>query len=214
MDYSLYSRASTVIHAVQGASLFLWGAAVVYGLFKPQSRVPAAGASFMLAAGAAGLYMILEYLGGGSPDRMFSALQDRGSFYLLVGQSLLFCTAGFVAVMGLISSGMKKFWRIFFVIIVLGIAAVYFMYPYGLVDTARRQAAEWHNIIGALTAAAAAAELAGVFLHGKAARAVLAVLLFLCSALLLQYRESDTAYFRQGAVTVKSFVGADEPAPF
>ena len=94
IDYGDFTRASNVIHWLQGAALLVLGAAEAYALENRGMKFILAAALVLAVSGAAMFAAVLALPGGWSFAQLASALQVRRGFYLFIAFACLYGAAG------------------------------------------------------------------------------------------------------------------------
>ncbi|MDA8131561.1 MAG: hypothetical protein M0011_08670 [Elusimicrobia bacterium] len=209
IDYADFARASSLIHAIQGAALILLGAAEAFSLDN-KGRGASLAAGFGLAvSGAAMLAVMLAYPGGGSPEQLYAALNLRRGFYLFIAFACLFSGAG-LSLLTRVSVGREGGgWQASFLGLLAFAACLYFMMASRVNEAAWREVLARHSAIGGALLLAVLAKAAHGFRPKRALHIAWASLLLLAGLQLAAYRESDGS-FGPRRVTIES---SPAPAP-
>ncbi len=213
IDYADFSRASGILHVLQGSSLLLLGAVEAYAVDNEADRVRLAAGALMALAGAAMFAVILALPGGWSFEQLGEALAARRSFHLFIALSCVYCAAGLSLLtrtaLGRIGGG----WQVIFLALLAFAGFIYFILGWRVHDESWRDALVWHYAMGITLLAAVAARSAAYFLPPR--RALLtawAVLLLAAGIQLVTYEEKSDA-FAPKLVTIEASTEAVPPAP-
>lgn len=194
IDYDSFSKASTLIHAGQGAALFVLGAAEAYSHDNPGSRAALAGPLALLAAALAMPLVLLGLTGNWSVEQLKAALEIRRGLYLFIAFACLFGAAGMSR---LTQAALKKDgggWQAAFLFFLAAAGALYFLLPWRVNEEAWRQVLAWHSAIGATLLLAVAAKAAHIFSGRRWLHAAWGVLLLMTAVQLMSYKEAPGAF--------------------
>lgn len=194
IDYNGLARASTAIHAVQGAGLLVLGAAEAYAADNPSSRAPLAGALALLAAAAAAPLLMLALAAGWDFPLLKAVLDARRGFYLFIAFSSLFAAAGLSRITQAAVPGGGRGWQFSFLFFLAAAAGLYFLFAWRVNEAAWRQVLALHAAIGVTLALAVAAKAANIFSGRRWLHVAWGVLLLTAGAQLLLYRETPAAF--------------------
>ncbi|MDD5209049.1 MAG: hypothetical protein PHV36_06665 [Elusimicrobiales bacterium] len=201
IDYGDFTKASNIIHWLQGGALLTLGAAEAWSLDN-KGKALAQAASLVLAAfGAAMLAAVLALPGGWSLEQMSLALQTRRGFHLFIAFACLFCAAGLSRFM--YESFGRGAWRAFFLFLLALTGTLYFAMAWRVNEEAWRQVLVWHSAIGFTLLLAVAVKTVDVFVGRRALHLAWAVLLLMAGLQLVTYREASEA-FAPHLVTLES----------
>ena len=203
IDYGDFTKASNVIHWLQGAALLVLGAAEAYALENRGRKFILAAALVLAVSGAAMFAAVLALPGGWSFSQLAAALQVRRGFYLFIAFSCLYGAAGLslLAQEALGRSGGG--WRALFLALLAFSGALYFMMAWRVNEEAWRQVLVWHSAIGVTLLLAVAAKTADLVFGRRALHLAWAVLLLAAGLQLAAYRETPGA-FAPRLVTLES----------
>ncbi|MDA8131556.1 MAG: hypothetical protein M0011_08645 [Elusimicrobia bacterium] len=211
IDYADFTRASNLIHSLQGAALILLGAAEAYALDN-KGRGAALAAGFALAiSGVAMLAVMVAYPGGGSLEQLSAALNLRRGFYLFIAFACLFTGAGLSLLTRVAVGREGGGWQTTFLGLLAFAACLYFMMASRVNEAAWREVLARHSAIGGALLLAVLAKTAHGFSPKRALHVVWATLLLLAGLQLVAYRESDSS-FGPRQVTIESSPAAGLPA--
>ena len=211
VDYDSFTRASTLIHSLQGGALLLLGAAEAWALKQPARRAGLVGPAALLLAGVLGFAVILAVPGGWSFSALAGALAARGGFRLFIAFSCLFSAAGLSLLMQrTVPSGGR--WQAFFLFFLASIGALYFMLAWRVNEEAWRAVLLPHAAIGGALLLAVAAKAFHSFSGRRALQVCWALLVVAAAVQLLAYREASAA-FGPHVVTLEDGPLQPQPAP-
>lgn len=209
IDYGDFTKASNIIHWLQGGALLTLGAAEAWSLDN-KGRALAQAASLVLAAfGAAMLVAVLALPGGWSLEQLSVALQTRRGFHLFIAFACLFCAAGLSRFM--YESFGRGAWRAVFLSLLALTGALYFAMAWRVNEEAWRQVMVWHSAIGFTLLLAVAVKTVDVFVARRVLHLAWAVLLLMAGLQLVTYREASEA-FAPHLVTLESAPVVPAPA--
>lgn len=203
IDYGSFVRASTAIHALQGASLLAFGAAEAYAVDNPGRRAPVAASLAMVACAAASALVVFAMPGGWSFDQLSAALNARRGFYLFIAFACVYCSAGLSRLTQEALGREGGAWRNLSLFFLLCAAGLYFLLPWRVNEAAWRGSLTLHAAIGTSLLLAVAAAAAHLFTGRRWLRIAWASLLLLAGLQLVVYRERPAAYDLQ-LVTIQS----------
>lgn len=194
IDFDSLARASTGMHAAQGAGLFLLGAAEAYLHDNPGSRLSVAGPLALLAAAIAIPLIMLAVAAGWSPGQLKAVLDVRRGFYIFIALSCLFGSAGLSRLTQLSVGKAGGGWQAAFLFFLASAGALYFLMAWRVNEEAWRQVLAWHAAMGATLLLAAAAKAASLFSGRRSLHFAWCVLLLMTAVQLLSYREVPGAF--------------------
>lgn len=210
IDYADFTRASNLIHMVQGAALLMLGAARAYSADNPGRRFMIAAAAALALSGAVMLAVMLAVPGGWSLSQLGAALEIRRGFYLFIALACLFTAAGLSLLTGEALKRRGGAWHALFLGLLAFAGVLYFLLASRVNDEAWHRVLVWHASIGGTLLLAVAALAADSFRPKKALRVAGAVLLLMTGMQLVTYRETDGA-FAPTLVTLEN--SSESPAP-
>jgi len=194
LDPSAFSKASSLIHFLQGTAFFVLASAQIYVQRGGRKLLRAAGPAAFFIAGLGGLAVILALPGGWSPAAATHALVARKGFQIFVGLSFLFTAAGLSGFMAMAGGAAGERWHKVFAAFVMFIAVLYFLVPWRINDIARQHALTPHYLTGGMLLLGVLAGLAHSF-SGKVAFLRACAFFFIVAAVqLMFYREVPAAY--------------------
>ncbi len=211
IDYSDFTRASTLIHLAQGLALLALGAAEAYAADNPGRRARLLGAGALLLAAAAVPLIILALPGGWDLGQLRLALDVRRGFLVFVALACLFGAAGLSRLTQVLVDKEGGGWRNMFFAFLVFSALLYFYLGRRVNEEAAGEVAVWHGAIGATLLLAVAAGAAAAASGKKPLRLAWAALLLAAGLQLAVYREKPEV-FGLRLVTVTSEAGAGAPA--
>lgn len=211
IDFADFTRASGMIHSLQGAALLLLGAAEAYAMDN-NGKTPGLAAGAVLAlSGAAMFVVVLALPGGWSLEQLSEALSVRRGFYLFIALSCVFTASGLSLLTRTALGRLGGGWQGLFLALLVFAGLLYFALGWrGGVD-GWREAMVWHYAIGATLLLAVAARAANYFLKRRALRLAWAVLLLATGLQLVTYRENPET-FAPKLVTVEASSETPPPA--
>lgn len=209
IDYADFTRASNIIHWLQGGALLTLGAAEIYCRDNMAKKLAQAASLSLAAFGAAMLLAVLALPGGWNLEQLSVALQTRRGFHLFIAFACLFCAAGLSRFM--YESFGRGFWRALFLFQLALTGTLYFAMAWRVNEEAWRQVLVWHSAIGFTLLLAVAVKTADLFLSRRALHLAWAVLLMITGLQLITYRETAEA-FAPHLVTLKSAPAVPPPA--
>ncbi len=163
IDYGDFTRASNLIHWLQGGALLALGAAEAYALQNKGTKVILAASIVMAASGAAMFAAALALPGGWSPAQLLAALEVRPGFYLFIAFACLYGAAGLSLLTQEALGRSGGVWRALFLAFLAFSGALYFTVAWRVNEEAWRQVLVWHSAIGATLLLAVAAKSADIF---------------------------------------------------
>ena len=209
IDYSDFTRASNIIHWLQGGVLLLLGAAEAYALDNKGKKFVLAASLVLAVSGAAMFAAMLALPGGWSFSQLATALQVRRGFYLFIAFACLYSAAGLSLLtheaLGRDGGG----WRALFLVLLAFAGTLYFLMAGRVNEEAWCQVLVWHSAIGFTLLLAVAARAADIFLRRRALRLAWAVLLLITGLQLVSYKETPGAF----APRLVTFESAPEVPP-
>jgi hypothetical protein len=203
IDYGDFTRASNLIHWLQGGALLILGAAEAYSLDNRGKKILLAAALALAVSGAAMFAVVLALPGGWSFAQLAAALQVRRGFYLFIAFACLYGAAGLSRLTHEALERDSGGWRAMFLALLAFAGALYFTMAWRVNEEAWHQVLVWHSAIGLTLLLAVAAKTADIFLSRRALHLAWAVLLLLAGLQLVSYKESPGA-FAPRLVTVES----------
>ncbi len=203
IDYGDFTRASNVIHWLQGAALLVLGAAEAYALENRGRKFILAAALVLAVSGAAMFAAVLALPGGWSFAQLASALQVRRGFYLFIAFACLYGAAGLSRLTYEALGRGGGSWRGLFLALLAFTGALYFMMAGRVNEEAWRQVLVCHSAVGFTLLLAVAAKTADVFFGRRKLHLAWAVLLLAAGLQLVAYRETPGA-FAPRLVTLES----------
>lgn len=203
IDYADFTRASNLIHWLQGGALLMLGAAEAFSSDGKGRRSAIAAALVLACSGAAMFAAVLALPGGWSFAQMSTALQVRRGFYLFISFACLYGAAGLSRLMQQALGRSGGGWRALFLALLALAGALYFLMAGRVNEGAWRQVMIWHSAIGFTLLLAVAAKTADVFMGRRALHLAWAALLLLAGLQLVSYKETDGA-FAPRLVTLES----------
>lgn len=203
IDYGDFTRASNLIHWLQGGALLALGAAEAYALQNKGRKVVLAASIVLAASGAAMFAAVLALPGGWSPAQLFTALEVRPGFYLFIAFACLYGAAGLSLLTHEALGRSGGVWRALFLAFLAFSGVLYFTQAWRVNEEAWREVLVWHSAIGATLLLAVAAKSADIFFSRRALQLSWAVLLLITGLQLVSYRETDGA-FAPRLVTLES----------
>jgi len=212
VDYDSFTRASTLIHSLQGGAFLLLGAAEAYALKQPGRRAELMGPLGLLLAGVLGFVVILAVPGGWNFSGLAGALGARGGFHLFIALSCLFAAAGLSRLMQHLAAPAGGRWQAFYLLLLAAIGALYFMLAWRVNEEAWRAVLLPHAAIGGALLLAVAAKAFYSFSGRRALQVCWALLVLATAAQLLAYREAAAA-FGPHLVTLEAGPLKPQPAP-
>ena len=212
IDFDSLARASTGMHAAQGAGLFLLAAAEAYSHDNPGGRLALVGPLALLAAALAVPLVMLAVSAGWSWEQLKGVLEARRGFYLFIALACLLGSAGLSRLTQLSVGKDGGAWQTAFLLFLASAGALYFLMAWRVNEEAWRHALAWHSAIGASLLLAAAAKAAGILTGRRALHFAWCVLLMTASVQLLAYREHPGA-FGMRMVTFQAAPEMPRPAP-
>lgn len=193
-DPSVFSKASSVMHFLQGAAFLVLAAGQIYAQRSGKKRLSAAGPAAFLLAGIGGFVTILALPGGWSPAASTQALMARKGFQVLVGLSCLFTAAGLSGLMAMAEGAVGERWYKVFAAFVTFIAVLYFLVPWRVNEAARQHALAAHYLTGGVLLLGVLAGLAHAFTGRLAFLRACAFFFIVAAVQLMFYREVPAAY--------------------
>jgi len=193
IDYDNFTRASDMMHWLQGGALLALGAAEAYALDNNGEKVSLASSLILTASGAAMLAVMLALPGGWNLAQLAEALQLRRGFYLFIAFACLYTAAGLSRLMrGEEHNGGA--WQALFLAQLAFAGALYFLTAWRVNEEAWLQVLVWNSAVGLTLLLAVAARTADMFLHRRALRFAWASLLIITGLQLVSYRETPGAF--------------------
>ena len=194
VDYDSLTRASTLLHRLQGGAFLLLGAAELYALKNPGKRAELIGPLALLLAGFLGFAVILALPGGGEPGALAAALAARGGFRLFIAFSCLFLAAGLSGLMAYLTGPVARRWQVVFILLLTAVSALYFLLPWRVHEDAWRAVFVPHAVMGGALLLALLAKVISAFSGRRAFQAAWAALVLLTAVQLLAYREAAATF--------------------
>jgi hypothetical protein len=194
LDYGSFARASTLIHAAQGAGLLLLGASEAYLLDNPGRKAALAGPLALLAAAAAIPLLILALPGAWSLDQLRLALEVRRGFHLFLAFACLLGAAGLSRLAQVSTDRRGGGWQALFLFFLAAVGVLYFFMASRVNEEAWRQVLVWHAAAGITLLLAVAFKAAHVFNGRRFLHVAWAALLMITALQLLTYKESQGAF--------------------
>jgi len=194
IDYVDFTKASNLIHWLQGGALLLLGAAEAYALDNKGKKIPAAAALTLAVSGVAMFAAILALPGGWSFSQLSAALQVRRGFYLFIAFACLYCGAGLSRFTHETLGRENGGWRVMFLILLAFAGALYFTMAWRVNEDAWQQVLVWHSAIGFTLLLAVAVKAADIFYKRRALHLAWAVLLMMTGLQLASYKEAPGSF--------------------
>lgn len=194
IDYGEFTRASNVIHWLQGGALLSLGAAEAWAAANKGKGAALASGLILAASGAAMFAAILALPGAWSFAQLGEALQARRGFYLFIAFACLYGAAGLSRLMHTALGREGGGWRALFLALLAFSGALYFLMASRVNEEAWRQVLIWHSAAGLTLLLAVAAKTADVFLGRRPLHLAWAVLLIVTGLQLVSYREAPAAF--------------------
>ena len=206
IDYADFTRASNLIHPIQGAALLLLGAAEAYALDNDGRRLTLSAAAALALSGALMFAVILALPGRWSPAQLAVALSVRRGFYIFVSFACVYSAAGLSLLTKEALGRGGGGWLATFLGLLAFAGVLYFVLAWRVDAEAWRRVLVWHAAIGGTLLLAVAARAADVFRPRRPLRLAWAALLLLTGFQLALYRETASA-FAPRLITVESSTG-------
>jgi len=203
IDYADFTKASNLIHSIQGGALLLLGAAEAYALDNKGRPFILAAAAALALSGLAMVGAVLALPGGWSFEQFSAALNFRRGFYLFIAFACLFSAAGMSRLTQAALDRRGGGWQALFLALLALAGLLYFMLASRVNEEAWRQVLVWHSAMGATLLLAVAAKVADIFKPRRALHFAWAALLLVTALQLLTYRESQGT-FAPRLVTVET----------
>ena len=203
IDYADFTRASNIIHWLQGGALFVLGAAEAYALDNKGKKILLAASLVLAVSGAAMFAVVLALPGGWSFAQLATALQVRRGFYLFIAFACLYSAAGLSRLTYEALERSGGGWRALFLALLAFAGALYFLMAGRVNEEAGRQVLVWHSAIGLTLLLAVAVKTVDIFMRRRALHLAWAVLLMMTGLQLVSYKELPAA-FAPRLVTVES----------
>lgn len=203
IDYADFTKASNIIHSIQGGALLLLGAAEAYALDNKGRRFILAAAAVLALSGVAMFGAVLALPGGWSLEQLGAALSFRRGFYLFIAFACLFSAAGMSRLTQAALDRRGGGWQAMFLALLAMAGLLYFMLASRVNEEAWRQVLVWHSAMGVTLLLAVAAKTADIFKPRRALHFAWAALLLVTALQLLTYRESQGT-FAPRLVTVET----------
>lgn len=223
IDYGDFTRASNLVHWLQGGALLALGAAEAYTLQNKSGKVVLAASAVLATSGAAMFASVLALPGGWSLGQLFAALEVRPAFYLFIAFACLYGAAGLCLLTQQALGRSGGAWRAFFLAFLAFSGVLYFTLAWRVNEESWRQVLVLHSAIGSTLLLAVAVKLVEMFSGRRALQLSWAVLLLVTGLQLVSYRESEGAFaprfvtFESApelpAVPVKNAKTADKKRP-
>lgn len=211
LDFADFTKASNLIHWLQGGSLLLLGAAEAYAADNEARKVPLAAGLVMALCGAGMFAAVLGLPGGWNLEQLSAALALRRGFYIFIALACLFTAAGLsrftLALLGRRDGG----WQALLLGLLAFAGALYFVLALRVNEEAMREVLVWHSAMGVTLLLAVAAKAAHLFSARRALHTAWAVLLLAAGLQLVSYREHAEA-FAPRLVSVETSAPAQLPA--
>ena len=215
IDYGDFTKASNIVHWLQGGALLALGAAEAYTLGDKGKKLVLAAALVLAVSGAAMFAAVLALPGGWSFEQLQTALNVRRGFYLFIAFACLYGSAGLSLLMHEALGRSGGGWRAMFLALLALAGGLYFMMAGRVNEDAWRQVMVLHSAIGVTLLLAVAAKTADAFFSRRPLQLAWAALLIITGLQLVTYRET-TGAFAPRLVTMESApeIPADaQPAP-
>ncbi|PJA12986.1 MAG: hypothetical protein COX65_07705 [Elusimicrobia bacterium CG_4_10_14_0_2_um_filter_56_8] len=212
IDYAGFTRASNLVHLLQGSALLLLGSAEAYSLKNNGKKYMLAVSLLVAVLGAAMFVAVLALPGGWDFSRLAQALQARRGFYLFISFACLYGAAGLSRFMHELSDRGGSGWMALFLALLASSGALYFLMAWRVNEEAWRQVLAWHSAIGLTLLLAVAAKSAELFLKRRALQAAWAALLIFAGLQLAAYKEAPGS-FAPRLVTIESSPAATPARP-
>lgn len=206
LDYADFTRASNLIHPIQGAALLLLGAAEAYALDNEGRRFTLIAAAALALSGALMFAVILALPGGWSPAQLALALSVRRGFYIFISFACIYSAAGLSLLTKEAVGRRGGGWLATFLVLLAFAGVLYFVLAWRVNEEAWRRVLVWHAAIGGTLLLAVAARAADALRPRRPLRLTWAALLLLTGFQLLLYREAADA-FAPRLITVESSAG-------
>lgn len=203
IDYGDFTKASNIIHWLQGGALLALGASEAYAVDNKSKKTALAAALLLVLSGAGMFAAVLALPGGWSFEQLSTALQIRRGFYLIIAFACLYAAAGLCRLTHEALERVGGGWQALFLALLAFSGVLYFTIAWRVNEEAWRQVLVWHAAIGSTLLLAVAARAADVFLPRRALRLAWAVLLMITGLQLVSYKETPDA-FAPRLVTVES----------
>ena len=194
IDYGDFTKASNLIHWLQGGALLALGAAEAYAVQNKGRKVVLAASMILAASGAAMFASVLALPGGWSLGQMYAALEVRPAFYLFIAFACFYGAAGLSLLTQEALGRSGGVWRALFLAFLAFSGALYFTLAWRVNEEAWRHVLALHSAIGATLLLAVAAKSADIFFSRRALQLSWAVLLLITGLQLVSYRETDGAF--------------------
>ncbi len=194
IDYAAFTRASNIVHWLQGGALFALGAAEVYALENKGRKVLLAASLLLAVSGAAMFTAVLALPGGWSFSQLSAALQVRRGFYLFIAFACLYSAAGLSRFTAEALGRDRGGWQALFLALLGFTGVIYFIMASRVNEEAWRQVLIWHSAIGVTLLLGVAAKTLDIFLDRRRLRLAWAALLMVTGLQLVSYRESPEAF--------------------
>ncbi|MDD2805207.1 MAG: hypothetical protein PHV33_06600 [Elusimicrobiales bacterium] len=194
IDYADFTRASNLIHSIQGGALLLLGAAEAYALDNKGRKFVLAASAALALSGVAMFGAVLALPGGWSLAQLSAALSFRRGFYLFIAFACLFSAAGMSRLTQASLDRRGGGWQALFLGLLAFAGLLYFMLASRVNEEAWRQVLVWHSAMGATLLLAVAAKTADIFKPRRALHFAWSALLLVTALQLLTYRESAGAF--------------------
>lgn len=211
IDYADFSRASGIIHTLQGVALLLLGAAEAYAIDNDGKKAALAAGSALALSGAAMFAVILALPGGWSFEQLSEALSARRSFHLYIALSCVFCASGLSLITRTALGKLGGGWQGLFLALLAFAGALYFAVGWRVNEEAWRELLVWHYAMGITLLLAVAARAAYAFLKRRALLLAWAVLLLAAGLQLVTYKEGAET-FAPRLVTIEATSETAPPA--
>lgn len=194
LDPSTFSKASSLMHFLQGAAFLVLALGQIYLLRGGKKCLRAAGPAAFLLAGIGGFVAILALPGGWSPAVSSQALMARKGFQVLVGLSCLFTAAGLSGFMAMAEGAAGERWYKVSAAFIIFIALLYFLLPWRVNEAARQHALAAHYLTGGVLLPGVLAGLAHAFTGRIVFLRACAFFFIVAAVQLMFYREVPEAY--------------------
>ncbi|MEK7721433.1 MAG: hypothetical protein AAB359_03490 [Elusimicrobiota bacterium] len=189
IDYGDFTRASNIIHWLQGGALLALGSAEAYALENKGKKFILAASLVLAVSGAAMFAVMLALPGGWSFAQLAVALQVRRGFYLFIAFACLYGAAGLSLLTHEALGRGGGGWRTLFLALLAFSGALYFIMAWRVNEEAWRQVLVWHSAIGFTLLLAVLAKAADIFLYRRSLHLAWAALLMITGLQLVSYRE-------------------------
>lgn len=211
IEYADFTKASSLLHSMQGAALLVLGAAEAYAIDN-KGKMPGLAAGAVLALGGAAMFLVVLALPGGwSLEQLSEALAVRRGFYLFIALACVFSAAGLSLITRTVLGRLGGGWQAMFLALLVFAGLLYFALGWRVNGEVLREILVWHYAMGITILLAVAARCADIFLKRRALRQAWAVLLLAAGIQLVTYRE-NTETFALNLVTLEASSETQPPS--